>query len=97
MHERISTDRLPAGIVVPTLAEAFGAYVKGDWDAAIRLFESALQETVRIGGSRAQRDLVEFTLIAAYLNAGRPADAHRVVARRTDRRAPVRVAGFVAA
>jgi tetratricopeptide (TPR) repeat protein len=97
MHERISTDRLPAGIVVPTLAEAFGAYVKGDWDAAIRLFEQALPETVRIGGSRAQRDLVEFTLIGAYLKAGRPADAHRVVARRTDRHAPVKVAGFVAA
>jgi len=38
--------------------------------------------------------LVEYTLIAAYLKAGRAADARTLVARRTDRRATVEVAGF---
>jgi hypothetical protein len=52
---------------------------------------------VRIGGSRAQRDLVEHTLLAAYLKAGRPAGGGaRLIARRGDRRATVAVTGFTA-
>ena len=97
LRERLAAGKAPAGGVVPTLVEGFGAYAKGDWNRAIRSFETALPEAVRIGGSRAQRDLVELTLIAAYLKAGRPADARALVARRTDRRATVGVAGFVAA
>jgi hypothetical protein len=94
LRERLAAERLPAGGVVPTIVEGFGAYARSDWNAAIRHFEQALPETVRIGGSRAQRDLVEHTLIAAYLKADRAEDARRVVARRTDRRATVGVAGF---
>ncbi len=47
---------------------------------AIAVLEPALAETVRIGGSRAQRDLIENTLLAAYLKAGREADARRLLA-----------------
>jgi hypothetical protein len=97
LRERLAAGRLPAGSVVPTIVEGFGAYAKGDWNATIRCFEAALPEAVRIGGSRAQRDLVEHTLIAAYLKAGRAPDARALVARRADRHATVRVAGFAAA
>lgn len=97
LRERIAAGKAPAGNVVPTLVEGLAAYAKGDWNGAIRSFEAAAPETVRIGGSRAQRDLVEHTLIAAYLKAGRPADARALVARRTDRQATVEVAGFAAA
>jgi hypothetical protein len=97
LSERLAAGRLPAGSVVPALADAFGAYAKGDWSTAIRRLEQALPETVRIGGSRAQRDLVEFTLIAAYLKAGRPGNARALIERRADRRATVGVAGFGAA
>jgi hypothetical protein len=97
LRERLAAGRLPAGGVVPAIVEGFGAYAKGDWNAAIRHLEIALPETVRIGGSRAQRDLVEHTLIAAYLKAGRLEYARRLVARRTDRRATVGVAGFALA
>lgn len=97
LRERLAAGRIPAGGVVPAIVEGFGAYAKGDWNDAIRNLEAALPETVRIGGSRAQRDLVEHTLIAAYLKAGRAEDARRLVARRTDRRATIGVAGFAAA
>ena len=79
-----------------TIAAGFAAYANSQWDEAIRLLEEALPETVRIGGSRAQRELVDHTLIAAYLKAGRPADAHRVVEQHIERRATVAVAGFAA-
>jgi hypothetical protein len=82
LRERLAAGKAPAGRVVATLVEAFRAFAGKDWDAAISLFEQALPETVRIGGSRAQRDLVEHTLVAAYLRAGRADDARRVIARR---------------
>lgn len=96
MRDRIAAGKYPPGAVVATIADGFGAYARNDWNAAVRHFEQALPETVRIGGSRAQRDLVEHTLLAAYLKAGRPEDARRLVAKRTDRRATVEVAGFPA-
>jgi hypothetical protein len=94
LRERLQSGRLPAGGVVPALVEGFAAFAREDWSGAIRLFEQALPQTVRIGGSRAQRDLVEHTLIAAYLKAGRAEDARRLIERRTGRRAPVTVAGL---
>jgi len=94
LRERLDTGRLPAGGVVATLVEGFAACAKEDWDRAIDRFERALPETVRVGGSRAQRDLVEHTLIAAYLKAGRANEARRLIERQTGRRAPVTVAGL---
>ncbi|MBL8326145.1 MAG: hypothetical protein JNJ89_14430 [Rubrivivax sp.] len=61
---------------------------------AIESLERARPEAVRIGGSRAQRDLVEETLVAAYLHAARPEEARRLVAQRVHRRPAVAVAGF---
>jgi hypothetical protein len=96
MRDRIAAGKFPPGAVVPTIAEGFAAYARGDWSGAIRHLEQALPETVRIGGSRAQRDLVEHTLLAAYLKAERTEDARRLIGRRTDRRATVDVAGLTA-
>jgi tetratricopeptide (TPR) repeat protein len=71
LRGREAAGRLPAGSVVPRLGEAFAAYARSDWNRAIELLEAALPETVRIGGSRAQRDIVGFTLRAACIQAGR--------------------------
>ncbi len=90
----VAAGQQPAGPVVATLAEAFAAYAGGDWAGAISRFEQALPETVRIGGSRAQRDLVEHTLVAAYLKAGRVQAARERMAQRVERRPAVTVAGF---
>ena len=97
ISDRIAADKFPPGAVVPAIAEGFAAYAKNDWNAAIRLLEQARPETVRIGGSRAQRDLIEYTLLAAYLKVGRAEDARKLIERRADRQATVGVAGFAAA
>jgi tetratricopeptide (TPR) repeat protein len=94
MRARLDAGKLPPGPVVPLLAEAFSAYASERWDLAIRKLEQALPETVRIGGSRAQRDLVETTLLAAYLKAGRAADARKLVAGRIERRPFMSLAGY---
>jgi tetratricopeptide (TPR) repeat protein len=97
MQARLDAGNLAPGRVVPTLTAAFASYAKNDWTTAIRLLEEALPETVRIGGSRAQRDLVEYTLLAAYFKAGKAEEANALVARRS--RASIRAAelkGFAA-
>lgn len=94
LQQRAASGRSPAGDVVPRLAVGLAAYGRSDWPAAITILEPALAETVRIGGSRAQRDLIENTLLAAYLKAGRTDDARRLVANHADRRPSVPVAGL---
>ena len=95
LEQRVAAGRSPAGDVVPRLAAGLEAYERADWSAAIANLEPALAETVRIGGSRAQRDVIENTLLAAYLKAGRQEDARRLLGTRTDRRPSVPVAGLV--
>ena len=71
LRERLAAGRVPPGEVVLRLAEAFAAYAKSDWNRAIELLQTALREAVRIGGSRAQRDIVRLTLRAACVHTGR--------------------------
>jgi hypothetical protein len=94
LEERAAAGRSPAGDVVPRLAKGLAAYGRGDWPGAVAALEAVLAQTVRIGGSRAQRDLIENTLLAAYLKAGRGADAERMLAARADRRPSPAVAGL---
>jgi hypothetical protein len=97
LEERAASRHAPAGDVVPRLAKGLAAYGRGDWPAAVSLLEAALSGTVRIGGSRAQRDVIENTLLAAYLKAGHAEDAKRMLAARTERRPSTPVAGLTLA
>jgi hypothetical protein len=71
--------RYPSGPLVPAVARAFTAFERCDFSTAIDALEPILGELERIGGSRAQLDLVEFTLLKAYVAAGRTADAGRML------------------
>lgn len=72
IRTRLDAESYPAGDVVVRIAEGFAAYAAEEWDGAIHALEAAWPLTVRIGGSRAQRDLIGLTLLAAYLKAGKP-------------------------
>ena len=74
--------RLPSGPVVPALSRGFAAMLRGDHAAAIAAIEPVLDQHERIGGSRAQRDLVEFTLLRAYVATGRLDALRRMLAAR---------------
>ena len=74
--------RYPSGSIVPTAARAFAAFQHGDYSAAIDLIVPLLPERERMGGSRAQVDLLEATLLRAYLCAGRLEEARRLYASR---------------
>jgi hypothetical protein len=71
-----------AGEVVSSLAAAFKAFAAGHWAQTICLLSPIMSAHERIGGSRAQRDLIEYTLVAALLRGGRPNDARLMLATR---------------
>ena len=66
MEDLAREGRLASGPVVPALSRAFAAFLRQDFAAASAAIEAVLDQHERIGGSRAQRDLVEFTLLKAY-------------------------------
>ena len=55
-----------------------------------------MSDVVRIGGSHAQRELWEDTLIVAYLRAGHGEQGRRLISTRLDRRPSARDHGLVA-
>lgn len=83
IEERVQAGDYASGRVVPTVARAFAAFESGDDGRAIELIRSILPERERMGGSRAQVDLVEATLLRACVRANRIDDARSV---RHDRR-----------
>ena len=81
--ERLLTDpRGPAGDVVAALGEAFRHLAAQNWEAAVRQLSTAMADHARIGGSRAQRDLLEFALAGALLRLGRGEEARRLLTMR---------------
>jgi tetratricopeptide (TPR) repeat protein len=94
MEDMARDGRLPSGPVVPALSRGFAAYLREDFAAAIAAIEPVFSQHERIGGSRAQRDLVEFTLLKAYMNAGRMDDVRRMLSQRRPGPAGIPVAGL---
>src|SRR5207249_2945425 len=74
--------RYPSGAYLPTLARGFAAFEREDFSGAIEALAPLAGENERIGGSRAQHDLVEFTLLKAYIEAHRPEEARRLLSAR---------------
>jgi hypothetical protein len=94
LEELGEAGRLPAEKTAAVLARAYGAFGAGEWGTVIELLEPELDQVVRIGGSRAQRDLQTNTLLAAYINDGRAEEAQAFIDGVADRQ-PVRaVAGL---
>ena len=93
--------RYPSGACVPAVSHAFAAFERRDFNAAIEALEPIAGELPgeleRLGGSRAQLDLVEFTLLKAYLGADRLADARRMLSLRRRGSSGIPVAGLAAA
>jgi hypothetical protein len=63
------------------------AFAAGDHGAALSHFEPVEAEVHRIGGSHAQWEIVEETMVACYFALERYDDALRLVRRRIERRA----------
>ena len=82
IDELARNGRYPSGPLVPAVAQAFAAFERRDFVAAIDAVAPIAADLERIGGSRAQLDLVEFTLLSANVSAGRLNDARRMLTGR---------------
>lgn len=71
-----------AGDMVKVLADVFADFATSDWTAVINGLLPIMSSHERLGGSRAQRDLVEFTLLHALLKSGGGEEARRLLAMR---------------
>ncbi len=86
--------RYPSGDYLPGLAVGFTAFERGDYAAAIEALTPLSGDNERIGGSRAQHDLIDFTLLRACLAADRPDDAQRLLGARRKGASGIPVAGL---
>lgn len=90
LEELGEAGKLPAGTTAASLTRAYQAFAREEWATAIELFESVTDQVVRIGGSRAQRDLQANTLLAAYAAAEQPEQAQQYLANDHGDRQPSR-------
>jgi tetratricopeptide (TPR) repeat protein len=91
------TGRYPSGPLVPAVARAFAAFEQCDFSATIDALEPIVDELERIGGSRAQLDLVEFTLLKAYLSSDHLSEARRMLSGRQRGSSSIPIAWLAAA
>jgi hypothetical protein len=94
LEARAADGKLAPGRSAIEMCRGIKAFADGDHDGAIRLLEPAMTEVVRIGGSHAQRELWEDTLIVAYLRGGHTEKAAGFISARLDRRPSVRDAAW---
>ncbi len=88
--------RYPSGSYLPTLSRGFAAFERDDFSGAIAALAPLAGENERIGGSRAQHDLIEFTLLRACLEADRLDEARRLLGARRPGASGVPVLGRAA-
>lgn len=80
---RISEDaKGPAADAVAPVARAFGAYARQEWATVISELDPVMAMHERLGGSRAQRDLIEYTMTVALLRSGKLEAARRLIGSR---------------
>jgi tetratricopeptide (TPR) repeat protein len=93
IEELAAAGRYPSGSYLPELARGFAAFERQEFSAAIEALAPLASQNERIGGSRAQHDLIEFTLLKAYLGAQRLEEAKRLLSARRPGASAIPVAG----
>ncbi|MBL4767283.1 MAG: tetratricopeptide repeat protein [Rhodobacteraceae bacterium] len=71
-----------AGDLIQPMARAWGAIARENWIDALEDLVLVMGSTERLGGSRAQRDLLELTYANVLLKLGKTAEAHRSLTTR---------------
>ncbi|MDH2076838.1 tetratricopeptide repeat protein [Pseudomonas atacamensis] len=90
LAELVSEGTLKAGPVVPALCHAVMAFADGRFRDCARILEPVAHEVVRIGGSGAQREIVQDTLLVSLMRAGESQKARALLDQRLHRRPSVR-------
>jgi hypothetical protein len=86
LDTRHADGKLPAGVVVPEIGRAARAFAAQKFGDCAKILEPVAAEVVRIGGSHAQREMIEDTLLIALMKSGEAARARDLLDRRLHRR-----------
>ncbi|MBK1661533.1 tetratricopeptide repeat protein [Paracraurococcus ruber] len=86
--EASAGDRAAVGRRVAALAAL--AFAEADYAGCVHRLRPVAREVVRIGGSGAQREMVEEMLLLALMRSGEAAEAHALLDRRLHRRPSLR-------
>jgi hypothetical protein len=86
----VEAGALPAGPVVPAICRAALAFANDDYAGCARILEPVAAEVVRIGGSGAQREMMEDMLLLALMRSGESVKAGELLDRRLHRRPSAR-------
>ncbi|MCK1714025.1 MULTISPECIES: tetratricopeptide repeat protein [unclassified Bradyrhizobium] len=90
IEQRLADGRLPAGPAVPAICRALAAFADEDYAACVHTLAPVLSQVVRIGGSHAQRELIEDTFIVALMRNGELPRARALLDARLHRRPSLR-------
>ncbi len=90
----VEAGTMATGPVVPAICRAALAFADEDYAGCVRLLEPVAAEAVRIGGSGAQREIVEDTLLLALMRSGAAEKARALLDRRLHRRPSPRDAAW---
>jgi hypothetical protein len=86
LTDLVEAGTLAAGPVVPAICRAALAFAEEDYAGCVRVLAPVAAEVARIGGSGAQREVVEDTLLLALMRSGEAAKARALLDRRLHRR-----------
>jgi hypothetical protein len=90
IEQRLAEGKLAAGPVVPAICRAMTAFADEDYGTCVKMLAPVLGDVVRIGGSHAQRELVEDTFIVALMRSGDVPRARTMLDARLHRRPSLR-------
>jgi hypothetical protein len=90
LEKRLADGKLAAGAVVPTACRAALAFADGDHATCVALLEPVAHDIVRIGGSHAQREMLEDMQLLALIKSGASETARTALDARLHRRPSLR-------
>jgi hypothetical protein len=86
LETRLEEGKLAQGFAIPAICRAARAFADGDYAGCVRILEPAADEVVRIGGSHAQREVIEDTLLVALMKSDETGKARALLDQRLHRR-----------
>jgi tetratricopeptide (TPR) repeat protein len=90
LDARIQAGQYRAGPVGPATCQALFAFAEQRYEDCAGLLERVAHDVVRIGGSHAQRDVIEETLLVAWMRSGQAEKARGLLDARLHRRPSAR-------
>ena len=97
IERRLADGEFSAGPAIPRIVRALDAFARDDHRTCVGELEPVLADVVRIGGSHAQREIIEDTFIVASIRSGELSKARDLLDRRLHRRPSSRDARWLKA